>query len=43
MKSKAYRGTDVNRVDAARLARGHEGQARVVGVAVLAPGVGRPA
>ena len=34
MKSKAYRGTDVNRVDATRLARGHEGQALVVGVDV---------
>jgi hypothetical protein len=34
MKSKAYRGTDVNRVDAGSLARGHEGQALVVGVDV---------
>jgi transposase len=34
MKSKAYRGTDVNRVDAGCLARGHEGQALVVGVDV---------
>jgi transposase len=34
MKSKAYRGTDVNRVDAGRLTRGHEGQALVVGVDV---------
>ena len=34
MKSRAYRGTDVNHVDASRLARGHEGQALVVGVDV---------
>ena len=34
MKSKAYRGTEVNRVDAGCLARGHEGQALVVGVDV---------
>jgi transposase len=34
MKSKAYRGTDVHRVDAGRLARGHQGQALVVGVDV---------
>ena len=34
MKSRAYRGTDVNRVDASSLARGHEGQALVVGVDV---------
>src|SRR5262245_16368111 len=34
MKSKAYRGTDVNRVDAGCLARGHDGQALVVGVDV---------
>jgi transposase len=34
MKSKAYRGTDVNRVDTGRLAQGHEGQALVVGVDV---------
>jgi transposase len=34
MKSKAYRGTDVHRVDAESLARGHEGQALVVGVDV---------
>src|SRR6516165_7499830 len=34
MKSRAYRGTDVNRGDASRLARGHEGQALVVGVDV---------
>jgi transposase len=34
MKSRAYRGTDVNRVDASRLGRGHEGQALVVGVDV---------
>ena len=34
MRSKAYRGTDVNRVDVSRLAQGHEGQALVVGVDV---------
>jgi transposase len=34
MRSKAYRGTDVNRVDVGRLAQGHEGQALVVGVDV---------
>jgi hypothetical protein len=34
MKSRAHRGTDVNRVDASRLARVHEGQALFVGVDV---------
>jgi hypothetical protein len=34
VKSKAYRGTDVNRVDAGSLACGHDGQALVVGVDV---------
>jgi hypothetical protein len=34
MKSKAYRGTDVNRVDARQLTRGREGQALVVGIEV---------
>jgi transposase len=34
MKSKAYRGTDVNRVDARQLTRGHDGQALVVGIDV---------
>jgi transposase len=34
MKSKAYRGTDVNRVDVRQLTRSHEGQALVVGIDV---------
>jgi transposase len=34
MKSRAYRGTDVNRVDVGSLTRGHAGQALVVGVDV---------
>jgi transposase len=34
MKSKAYRGTDVNRVDARQLTRGRGGQALVVGIDV---------
>jgi transposase len=31
MKSKAYRGTDVNRIDVRSLSQGHDGQALVVG------------
>ena len=34
MKSKAYRGAAVNRVDVGRLAQGHEGQSLIVGVDV---------
>jgi transposase len=34
MKSKAYRGTAVNRVDAQEVGRGHEGQALTVGLDV---------
>jgi transposase len=34
MRSKAYRGTDVNRVNARQLSRGREGQALVVGIDV---------
>ena len=32
MKSKAYRGTDVNRIDLRTLSQGHEGQSLVVGL-----------